>query len=943
MTPVTAIRAAGLTGFVCQSKNAYTRGRSLLDGINGASASVRPLAAAEVHTGAMIALLPSKADAVRLAVADGEPASELHATLRYLGKGADFDEASRKHLTSLVRGYTKNLGPVTADAFNVAMFNPNGDEPCIVLGLSGDGIVEAYDTIAAAVEDYGADLPEPHKPFIPHVTLAYTGDTSKVAELTDLTGPITFDRIRVAFAGQHTDIPLTPATARGTRRIRSKFDPSQRRDDHGRWSDGGDPLGIAATKNGDGLVGSARIGDDSEQGVNLYASIDDGTRYLVIENGTRADADRWAGPYKPADPYEPIMLTDEQIPKVRKALKSAINAAETGGKFDKTVDGEDVGDIRIFTDGDKVNVSVFSYTLGLQEEDNAENRAAALKDWQNRILDPFQDKAEILGRDPVRSDFGTDAEFQDYLEGVAGFDTEAEYLESVAADPFVPEEFWWQDADMLPIPVASLTVAQARDLDAAIERLATGEPMQGGRAVPQAAMPTFFALASRTSARLAGKFDPNQPRGDDGKWTDGAGIDLPDAGLDSSDDDEDDSPADLKLIRNERVGTGSDYNIGVMTDVNGTYGPKGGRVIGLAEDSGRKDWESDGLEDEAWDIPERDADAVATALEAMAQQADAWDGESDGHQVLGTAEAGGYHFAAMSDGENPFVAMSFAREPVDWSDPVAEGHSFGTFTPGDAADIAATVRKLRTAGARERTADPKLDKANLDGRLELGRGEKLVGSQKVRTDDGGDAVLASIATPSGPALAVIPADEEFRRWEGDPPVTLEGTNLIKFRENVAALPQRRREALKRFGAEYRATDDAGEFDYDYSSDTGWVWHYDATEEQKARVMRLVDGVNGEPIERGVLASGPWGELRYSIDGPRDDGPDDDDNLTLDNSYAGADVWLAPPGSPPDYGISDAIEGDDPSGVGFAFTPSQLAKFVKAVEAQALLAETGGNS
>jgi 2'-5' RNA ligase len=168
----------------------------------------RALERAEVHTGAMIALVPTAEDAKRLAVDDGEPAEELHVTLRYLGKGADFSEQSRKQLIEMVRGQAEKLKPFTAEAFNVAIFNPSGDEPCVVLGLGGEDIVKAHAAVEAAVEDHGADLPEPHKPFVPHLTLVYTADAGRVEELTDRVGPITFDRLRVAFAGEVTDIPL---------------------------------------------------------------------------------------------------------------------------------------------------------------------------------------------------------------------------------------------------------------------------------------------------------------------------------------------------------------------------------------------------------------------------------------------------------------------------------------------------------------------------------------------------------------------------------------------------------------------------------------------------------------------------------------------------------------------------------------------------------------
>jgi hypothetical protein len=52
------------------------------------------------------------------------------------------------------------------------------------------------------------DLPEPHTPFAPHICAAYSDELDLIIALEERLGPVTFDRVRVAFAGDHTDIPL---------------------------------------------------------------------------------------------------------------------------------------------------------------------------------------------------------------------------------------------------------------------------------------------------------------------------------------------------------------------------------------------------------------------------------------------------------------------------------------------------------------------------------------------------------------------------------------------------------------------------------------------------------------------------------------------------------------------------------------------------------------
>lgn len=184
------------------------------------SASVVIAAAdGETHTGAMIALIPTDEDAQRLEVdagADvGESPDDMHCTLVYLGNAADFGPDERAQLIQAVTDAVAGMAPVEADGFAVSMFNPHGADPCIVLGLSGVELVAAQQLVDDATDGI-ADLPEQHEPWIPHVTLEYTDDPSLVAEYVDQTGAITFDRIRIAFGDDVTDIDLAepmPVTA----------------------------------------------------------------------------------------------------------------------------------------------------------------------------------------------------------------------------------------------------------------------------------------------------------------------------------------------------------------------------------------------------------------------------------------------------------------------------------------------------------------------------------------------------------------------------------------------------------------------------------------------------------------------------------------------------------------------------------------------------------
>lgn len=171
----------------------------------------------EPHSGAMIALVPSREDAERLADADDGaegalPVDELHVTLAYLGKAASFGPDARADVMNRVRAAFRGLGPVEARGFNIALFNPGGEEPCIVLGMGGEGLSEAHTAAGRALK--GIDYPDPHEPWCAHLTLAYTGDASRVEDYTDRVGPVVFDRVRVAFGGEVFDLPLREPSAR---------------------------------------------------------------------------------------------------------------------------------------------------------------------------------------------------------------------------------------------------------------------------------------------------------------------------------------------------------------------------------------------------------------------------------------------------------------------------------------------------------------------------------------------------------------------------------------------------------------------------------------------------------------------------------------------------------------------------------------------------------
>jgi hypothetical protein len=190
------------------------------EGGEDVQATIRAAAAdpEPVHTGAIVALIPTEESAARLAIDGGEPASELHVTLAYLGEAADLGVTGRQDVLDAVTRAANGLPHLEADAFSAAIFNP-GDakpeaDPCLVYLITGDAVDAVHDLVdEALLWDVGpipSPIPPQIRPWVAHATAEYSGDVARLSELASRMGPVTFDRIRLAFAGEYTDIPLIP-------------------------------------------------------------------------------------------------------------------------------------------------------------------------------------------------------------------------------------------------------------------------------------------------------------------------------------------------------------------------------------------------------------------------------------------------------------------------------------------------------------------------------------------------------------------------------------------------------------------------------------------------------------------------------------------------------------------------------------------------------------
>ena len=170
-------------------------------------------------SGGMIALMPTAADAKRLAFPGGEKAADLHCTLYFLGDdGEAWTEDQRNELEARVRERLAGVPPVKANIFGVAHWNGNGDNPSWVWSTGdspdqelADSSLEELHRIATDALESTHDRPEiprQHSPWVPHICAAYSADLTVVRALEKRLGPVTFDRVRLSFGDDDRDIPL---------------------------------------------------------------------------------------------------------------------------------------------------------------------------------------------------------------------------------------------------------------------------------------------------------------------------------------------------------------------------------------------------------------------------------------------------------------------------------------------------------------------------------------------------------------------------------------------------------------------------------------------------------------------------------------------------------------------------------------------------------------
>ncbi|QNJ57990.1 capsid maturation protease [Gordonia phage JKSyngboy] len=160
------------------------------------------VAEVEPRTDGMIALLPAITDTQLVLVDGGDP--DPHLTLIYVPDVVSLDDISRNSILSTVTRIAETRQPIIGDLFARAEFNAGSDDKdqCAVWLVNGADVGRLHDDLRAALGDRVP--PSEYGAFVPHITAGY----NMAADRLPVGESVTFDRVRVSFAGENVDIPL---------------------------------------------------------------------------------------------------------------------------------------------------------------------------------------------------------------------------------------------------------------------------------------------------------------------------------------------------------------------------------------------------------------------------------------------------------------------------------------------------------------------------------------------------------------------------------------------------------------------------------------------------------------------------------------------------------------------------------------------------------------
>lgn len=314
------------------------------------------------HTGMMLAFLLDAETAQELALPDGEPASELHITLAYLGDREEQPEddllrphTSPEQIKAAIASIAHDVSPLYGHVAGLGRFQPvEAEETPVIALVDVPGLVELRIKFVNWIQECGYFVADNHG-YTPHITLAYIDQDAPMPVETVPALALTFDTVWLCI---------------GEERIPFKFgeEPSPIGEDHDRQNK------------------PQAQGNEKEVLANAQEAANRGSN--PQQPAPRSDAQRCAADVGTAQDMGRIVLSFSDKNSTKRVEESHEKQAthsqsDTGNAFIQRSD-QDQGDASLSLLQEAVNKSHTNGSAGSesgQRTSVADQQKAALADW----------------------------------------------------------------------------------------------------------------------------------------------------------------------------------------------------------------------------------------------------------------------------------------------------------------------------------------------------------------------------------------------------------------------------------------------------------------------------------------------------------------------------------------------------------------------------------
>jgi 2'-5' RNA ligase len=195
---------------VLQHAGKLLHGIARAKGLAGARIDDADLDEGASISGAMVALYPQRAARERLAAhagEGGEPAGQMHVTLKFLGEDAgELSDELKDELAGSLERFARSEKPLEGKTGKVDTFKPTDEgETPVFAHARVPGIQGFRERLVDALPD--GVMEDTHPSYVPHLTLKYAdGPDHGLGDLEPV--PLRFDKVHLVVGGERRAFPL---------------------------------------------------------------------------------------------------------------------------------------------------------------------------------------------------------------------------------------------------------------------------------------------------------------------------------------------------------------------------------------------------------------------------------------------------------------------------------------------------------------------------------------------------------------------------------------------------------------------------------------------------------------------------------------------------------------------------------------------------------------